>query len=92
MLNEIAFDCRNNDPELSISYGQNALELSEKLGYPKGIGEGYLAMGAGKINLGRHEEALNYLNHALKSFRFEKGKAVVEKKDGFIEMYTADYL
>ncbi len=69
VLNELAMEFRNNDPDTSIYFAKQALALAEKLKYDKGRGEAYLWLGTSVTNLHAFEEALNYLNNAVKIFR-----------------------
>ncbi len=54
-----------NDSE-RIGYSKIALQLSEKLNYPKGLMRAQLSLGASVSNLGKYDESLDYLNQALK--------------------------
>ncbi len=45
LLNKIAYSLGRNDPEKSLSYVEEALELADKLNYQKGISESLDKMG-----------------------------------------------
>src|SRR6476659_2050624 len=61
----VANGLKNNDPEKSIEFGKQALQLSTKLNYKKGIGKADVQTGIALINLGKYDESLNYLSQGL---------------------------
>lgn len=68
-LNALAMEFRSNNPDTAFYLAQQALTISEKINFRKGIAEAYLWMGTSITNLGKNEEALSYLSKALaKSF------------------------
>lgn len=67
-----------NDPEKAMAYARQVLNLSEPIGYKKGIGNAYLSMGAIEDDKGNFPEALDYYTKALhlyEAISFNRGIA-----------------
>ncbi len=78
-LNALAFEFRNNDPDTSLYYSDESLELATKLNYKMGIGDAYLQKSNALMNLGEYDEALKNGNDALKIY--EQLLATVKSAD-----------
>ncbi len=62
--NLLAMEFRNSDPDTSIYFAKQALGLSIKTDHKIGIAGAYLWMGTAITNLGKYDEALEYLLQA----------------------------
>ncbi len=60
LLNLIANELRNNEPDSAIYFAELALELSRKLNYIYGVAFSKTTAASAKINLGQVDEALEY--------------------------------
>jgi serine phosphatase RsbU (regulator of sigma subunit)/tetratricopeptide (TPR) repeat protein len=60
-------ECREL-PDSAIFHGNEALKMSEKLEYRKGIADAYKYIGMGYYFLGKYFETINYWQQALNSF------------------------
>ncbi len=65
ILNRLALELKNPDPEKSIVYARQAAELSEKINYLKGLGISNVNIGAANLQVGKYTEALQCLMKAL---------------------------
>jgi adenylate cyclase len=65
ILYELSKIYSGNNPDKAMDYAKQALELSEKLGYKKEIGNAYNSMGVMSRNKGDYPLALEFLNKAL---------------------------
>ncbi|MBA3663663.1 MAG: tetratricopeptide repeat protein [Bacteroidetes bacterium] len=65
-LNTIALEVKNTDPVLSFSVASQALKIAEKLNFWPGITQSFIGMGAAKLNLGKTDEAVRYLQKGNK--------------------------
>lgn len=65
ILNQLSFRLSGNDILLSQKYAQEALEISLKLNYPKGISKSYNSLGICMRVAGDYPKALDYLYKAL---------------------------
>jgi serine phosphatase RsbU (regulator of sigma subunit)/Tfp pilus assembly protein PilF len=65
LLNQIAWEYRNSNPRLGISYGKQALVLGEELQYQKGIGISLSYIGVNHKNLGEYAQALEFFLSCL---------------------------
>jgi tetratricopeptide (TPR) repeat protein len=68
-LNTQAYDNRLTSPEQTISDGEKALALAEKIGYTKGIGEAYRVIGIGNYYLNQSRRAIDYYLKSLSYFQ-----------------------
>ena len=66
MLNAVATEFRNNNPDTAIYFSGKAQALAIKLNYKMGITVAQLTMSEANINLGKYDEALKTSNNALK--------------------------
>ena len=68
VLNALAKEFRNNDPDTSIYFANAAFGLSEKNKYLKGMAIAYLWRGTAITNLGKYGDALMYLKKGVAIF------------------------
>lgn len=68
ILNELAYEFRNNDPDTAIYFCTRSLDFSKKLNYKIGIADAYLWMGIAITNLGKYDEAEKNIKDALKLY------------------------
>lgn len=61
-LYELSFSYVNSSPDSVLLYGTQALELSKKINYQKGIANAHYALGAGNFRKGDIKKAENYFN------------------------------
>jgi len=61
----LANELKSNDPDNSIEFAKQALELSTELNYKKGIGKADIQTGIALINLGAYKESQKYLSRGL---------------------------
>ena len=64
-LNALAMELRNNNPDTAIYYAKQALVVSEKIKFTKGIAEAYLWIGTIDINIGKYDDGLIMLQGAI---------------------------
>jgi serine phosphatase RsbU (regulator of sigma subunit)/Tfp pilus assembly protein PilF len=64
-LNELCWELKFSEPEKAKDYGQQALALSEKLQYTKGIVRALTRLGVVHVTQGEQSEALDYFMKAL---------------------------
>ena len=64
-LNELAYEFRNDNPDTSIYYSNEAKALAIKLMYKFGIANAYLNIGYENTNQGNYETALKNTNDGL---------------------------
>jgi tetratricopeptide (TPR) repeat protein len=67
-LNKQALDSRFTSPDQTVSLASKALEMAEKIGYDKGIGEAYRVRGIGNYYLNQATAAIHDYLQALSSF------------------------
>jgi tetratricopeptide (TPR) repeat protein len=65
-LNNLVLILMYSEPEKNYTYAKEALELSEKLNWKKGIGDAYHSMGVYYYTLPDYQKAINYWLRALK--------------------------
>ncbi|OJJ17236.1 hypothetical protein BKI52_31510 [marine bacterium AO1-C] len=78
----------------SVDYARQALKLSEKLNYQKGIGESMYYLAIGQFNQSKFTSAQDYLNKASILYRGiddQKGVANAQKQLGKIYDRLGDY-
>jgi tetratricopeptide (TPR) repeat protein len=68
VYNQIAWEYRNSEIQLTDSFANIAIRLAEKIGYHKGIGNGYINKSFVYRNSGQYEEALKANRWALVQF------------------------
>jgi tetratricopeptide (TPR) repeat protein len=90
-LNQLALEFRNNNPDTSIHFAQRALSLSESIKFKKGIAEAYLWLGTALTNIGKYEDALNYLSNALAKTSDKKGISKIYNNIGNIYYIQGNY-
>ena len=73
-LNKKGFESRLNNPELSLTYAQEALALAIELNYRNGEAEAYRTMGIAKYYLNETGNAINNYLSALAIFKGEGNK------------------
>lgn len=66
ILHSISYQYNSIDPALGIKYGNESLELAQKLGWQKGIAKSYNSIGGNLYAQGDFDEALGYFKKALK--------------------------
>ena len=70
IINMLAFEYKNINPDTSIIIAQKAIILSQTIGYELGLAEANLCVGQGDLILGKNEDALLAL--AKSKMLFEK--------------------
>jgi signal transduction histidine kinase len=86
-LNYLGREIEDNDPEKSIIYYNEALELSQKLGYLRGEGVAKVSIGTQYSKMGKFKEALAYLNEGLEIHRktgYRKSEAIALQVISFV--------
>lgn len=68
LLNEIANEYRGSDPSKTLAYGQQALQLSQKIKFKLEEGNAWLNIGNANIIKGNYPEALNSFTNAQSVF------------------------
>src|ERR1041384_5833752 len=58
MLNDLALEFVNNNPDTAVYFANEALKIASKVNYPMGISNAYLLMGRANTALGKYGEAL----------------------------------
>lgn len=80
LLNDLFREYQSSDTGKALKYAAQALRLSQKLGFQRGVGSSYNNIGLANFNRGNSNEALeNYLS-ALEVFTdigFRKGASIV---------------
>ena len=66
LLNEIAYSSQGSEPEKSLNYAEEALELANKLNFKKGISVSYINIGIVYKDQGNYPLALEYYFKSLK--------------------------
>ena len=77
LLIKISYNLHNRDPRKGITFGQQALSLSEKLRWEKGKTEAYVDLGINHATLGEHDKAIYYYQKALKHYKEQKDKNAI---------------
>ena len=93
-LTALAYEFRNNNPDTAIYFDKQALQLSTKLNYKKGIGKAEVQTGVALINLGKYDEALDYLSRGLetsKSIDDRQTTASAYNNTGLVNSYRGNY-
>ena len=68
-LNRTGFESRLVDPRQTLTYGQKALKLSQKIKYSGGIAESYRIIGIGQFYQNRNESAIESFLNSLNFFK-----------------------
>ena len=63
--NELAFQFRNEEPELAISYADSAQQLAIRLNYLKGEGDSFFRLGVIEKNRGNYKGAQGYYKKGI---------------------------
>ncbi len=82
------------DYELTITYANDAIAISEKIDYKKGKAEGLNVIGAAYMFQGNYPEALNNYQASLvirEEMGDKKGIAAAYSNIGLVYMYQGDY-
>ena len=66
ILNDLAWELKYQEPDSTISLGEQAVKLSQKLNWKKGEATGYGMIGIGYKVMGAFHEALRYFLVAIK--------------------------
>lgn len=66
LLCDLAFHLHNLKPDKAIAYAEEALELTQKLGFKKGEANAIYKIGIAKMTLGEYASAINEVLEALK--------------------------
>lgn len=69
LLNRLAKETKRENPDTSVYFSKQALALSEKLNYEKGVADARLNYAVTIINFGRYSEAVLELNKAAEYYR-----------------------
>ncbi|MEP7264772.1 MAG: tetratricopeptide repeat protein [Bacteroidota bacterium] len=67
-LNALAYEFRNNNPDTSLYFSNQAILLSGKLNRDTLTADAYLNMGIASVSLGNYIAALKYLEDAIKLY------------------------
>lgn len=73
-LNLISKKYFNSDPDKTITYGEQAMELATKLNFNNGLAFAYKNMGVGYFNKGSYIDALKYYELSLGVFKSNNNK------------------
>ena len=68
IYNQIAWEYRNSDLALTDSFAHIAINISNKINYSKGIGQGYICLALVERNAGNYQEAIAKSRWALLQF------------------------
>jgi len=68
ILNQLAWEYRNNNIQLCDSFSKEAIQLSTKLDYDKGIGQGYVCLALIERNQGNYIASIDKARWALLHF------------------------
>ncbi len=68
LLNQVAIELKNNEPDSAIYYTEKAIALSRKLNYEFGIAISKVTAASIQINLGQVEKAMINSNDALRIY------------------------
>ncbi len=74
VLNELSKAYFGISPEKILEFGNQALELSEKLDYKKGIAQAFNRIGSGYFYLSNYDKALEYYLKSLEIYEDIGGK------------------
>jgi tetratricopeptide (TPR) repeat protein len=90
-LNSLAREFRNSNPDTSVYFAKEALLISEKNNFNKGIAESYLWMGTAITNLSKYNEAISCLLKALAKNNDKKTAARIYINIGTVYYYQGNY-
>ncbi len=94
ILNEISWEYSYSVPKECINYGQQAVDLANKAGYYKGLGEGYKNIGNGYKNKGSLDSAILFYNFAVDEYKKIDDKIGIARtinNIGLIHFYQSNY-
>ena len=80
LLNSISYEYRNINPDTSVYFANQAINLSTKLQFELGIANAKLAMARAKANLGNTDEAIKNCTDALEIYEKLLPETVDETK------------
>ncbi len=76
-LNHLAYEFRRNDPEKSVKYANQALDVIKKSDLKKGTSYAYFIIGTANMNMDKFPEAYEFLNLAIKEAELTHEKKIV---------------
>lgn len=94
ILCDLCWENISIDKNKSVRFGQQAIELSGKIGFKKGLGQAHNDIATAYLNFGSYDSALYHLNKSLeirKSLNDKKGIASVQSKIGATYEYMGKY-
>ncbi|WP_378179113.1 tetratricopeptide repeat protein [Aquimarina sp. SS2-1] len=94
LLNDIGYEYWIVDANESINFGSQALQLSEKLSYPKGIARANRVVGVAYWAQGNLTQALLFLNNSFKAYQHiqdKKGMANTTLNIGMVYSDLKEY-
>jgi signal transduction histidine kinase/DNA-binding response OmpR family regulator len=78
-LSLLSFSYSILNTDTALMYGNNAMELSEKINYAKGIADSYNVLGWTYFHKGDYTKAETYLKTSLEKFRVIGNKVYIKK-------------
>ena len=94
IINRISWELGNQNPELSVIYGEKAIELSEQLNYKKGLTDAYTNLGRTYRIIGKYEKAIENVELSLELEKERgdlKGIATAHNELGNIYRHLGDF-
>ncbi len=94
ILTEVAKNFYRSNPDTAIQLGNQAVTLSEKISFDKGIARGYNVIGLGNWITGNHMEALTYFQKGLLLFtkiNDKIGMGFILNNIGLVYYYQKDF-
>ena len=94
IYNSIAQEYRNQDSTQTAFYADKAIELSEKIGYPKGVSNAYYRIGWATMTKGYYNKSIELYHQALTFAReasYKKGEAIAYNGLGVSYFYLGDF-
>ncbi len=94
ILNKISAMYWEYDPDQGISYGQQGLALSQKLGWKKGVSTAYVAIGVNYRYKSEYQKSLEYYRQAIQineEIGYQRGLAAAYSNMGVVYVDQSDY-
>ncbi len=94
LLNSIAYEYRNDKADTCLIIAEQALLMSNKIGFEKGKSKAYTNIGLGVFTKGKYPEALKAFQTALticEKIKDKQGVAVSLNNIGNIHIYQGNY-
>lgn len=94
LLTSLSFKYRSINPDKGIEYGEEAISLSTKLDWEKGLASSHNSLGVNYHNLGNYPKAIEYYKKALEIYEEignKRGVCAIIGNMGSIYMYQSDY-